>query len=97
MIICLDEAQGDAGTLKKIHEIVRGYPGQLELHFYLSLGDAGRVRLKSRRLHVDITPELRGRVDDLLGPGHVQRITTPPVPAAAKPRNGNRRHAGRGD
>ena len=28
LILCLDEAHGDAGTLKKIHEIVRGYPGR---------------------------------------------------------------------
>ena len=27
LIICLDERDSDSGTLKKIHEIVRGYPG----------------------------------------------------------------------
>ena len=96
LIICLDEAHGDAGTLKKVHEIVRGYPGKIELHFQLSLGDAGAVRLKSRRLRVDITPELRRRVDELLGPNHVRLITTKPAPAAPKSRNGNRRPGGRG-
>jgi DNA polymerase-3 subunit alpha len=97
LIICLDEAHGDAGTLKKVHEIVRGYPGKIELHFQLSLGDAGAVRLKSRRLRVDITPELRRRMDELLGPNHVRLITTKPAPAAPKSRNGNRRPGGRGD
>ena len=97
LIICLDEAHGDAGTLKQVHEIVRGYPGQIELQFHLSLGDAGAVRLKSRRLRVDITPELRRRVDELLGPNHVRLITAKPAPAAPKLRNGNRRPGGRGD
>ncbi len=96
LIICLDERDSDSGTLKKIHEIVRGYPGQRELHFHFSLSDGNRVQLKSQRLRIDITPELRNRVDDLLGPGHVRLITAAPAPAA-RPRNGNRRHGGRGD
>ena len=59
MMICLDEAARDSGTLKKIHEIVRGYPGSRDLHFLLSLSDGSRVQVKSNRLRVDITPELR--------------------------------------
>lgn len=96
LIICLDERDNDTGTLKKIHEIVRGYPGQRELHFYFSLSDGSRIQLKSQRLRIDITPELRHRVDDLLGPGHLRLITAPPAPAA-KPRNGKGRYGSRGD
>jgi DNA polymerase-3 subunit alpha len=90
MIICLDENDTEAGTLKKIHEILRGYPGNRELQFVFSLRDGSRVQLKSNRVRVDITPELRGRVDDLLGPGHLRLIMTPPSPASGK-RNGSRR------
>jgi len=97
MTIILDEAHSDPGTLKKLHEIVRGYPGQLELHFRLTLGDSSNVYLKSNRLRLDITPELLSRVDDLLGPGRVQRITAQPPPSAPKPRNGGRRYGGRGN
>ncbi len=96
LIISLDERINDSSTLKTIHEIVRGYPGQRELHFDLSLSDGSRVQLRSQRLQIDITPELRSRVDELLGPGHVQLITAPPPPTA-KPRNGNRRYGNRGD
>jgi hypothetical protein len=42
------------------------------------------------RTWVDITPELRGRVDDLLGPGHLRVIMSPPSPSSGK-RNGSRR------
>jgi len=91
LIICLDEAHGDTGTLKTIHEIIRGYPGQRELHFHLSLSDGSRVHLKSHRLRVDVTPELRSRMDDLLGPGHIRLLTKPLPPSAPKPRHGGRR------
>ena len=97
LIICLDDAHGDADTLKKVHEIVRGYPGQGELQVHLSLGEAGAVRLKSRRLRVDITPELWRRVDELLGPNRLRLITSRPTLNAPKPRTGGRRHGGRGD
>jgi len=96
LIICLDERDSDCGTLKKIHEIMRGYPGRRELQFHFSLSNGSRVQLRSQRLRIDITPELRSRVDDLLGPNHVRLITAPPAPAA-KPRNSNRRYGGRGD
>jgi DNA polymerase-3 subunit alpha len=91
LTICLDQAQGDADTLKALHEIVRGYPGQLELHFRLTLADSSHVYLKSNRARLDITPELVRRVDDLLGPGRIQRITAQPPPSAPKSRNGARR------
>jgi len=96
LIISLDEGGSNGDTLKKIHEIVRGYPGQRELHFHFSLSDGSRIQLKSQRLRIDITPELRGRVDDLLGPGHLRLITAAPVPAA-KPRNGKGRYGARGE
>ncbi len=96
LIICLDERDSDCGTLKKIYEIMRGYPGRRELQFHFSLSNGSRVQLRSQRLRIDITPELRSRVDDLLGPNHVRLITAPPAPAA-KTRNSNRRYDGRGD
>jgi len=92
MIISIDEHSSDAETLKHIHEIVRGYPGKRDLFLLVSLEDGCRVRLKSNKVRVDITPELRSRVDDLLGPGHFELITSRPTPSNEN-RNGNRRGA----
>lgn len=93
MIVCVDQRNMDTGTLKKVHEIVRGYPGDREFHLILSLDDGSRVQMKSQRLRVEITPELRHRMDDLLGPGHVRTITTPPQTSPGG-RNGNGRRNG---
>jgi DNA polymerase-3 subunit alpha len=92
MIISIDERTSDADTLKQIHEIVRGYPGNRDLFLLVSLEDGSRVKLKSNKVRVDITPELRSRVNDLLGPGHFEVITSRPTPANGS-RNGNRRGA----
>lgn len=91
MIVCIDESDGDSSILKQLYEIVRGYPGSRDVFFHVKLGDGSRVRLKSNKVHVDITPELRNRVDDLLGPGHLQMIISPPALSNGK-RNGKRRN-----
>lgn len=91
MIVSLDESDGDANTLKRLYEIVRGYPGRRDVFFLVNLNDGSRVRLKSNKVRVDITPELRERVDDLLGPGHLQMIMSPPSLSGGR-RNGKRRN-----
>lgn len=96
LLICLDESHSNPGTLKNVHEIVRGYPGQRELHLQLSLSSGARVQVKSNRLRVDITSELRRRVDDLLGPGHLRVLAKPPTFSPPKSRHGGRR-SGRAD
>ena len=93
MMICLEERDTDTGTLKLVHEIIRGYPGTRDLHFLVALSDGSLVQLRSQRLRVDITPELRRRVDDLLGPGHLRLITSPPKPDTSR-QNANRRGGG---
>jgi len=91
MIVCIDESDGDISTLKQLYEIVRGYPGSRDVLFHVKLNDGSRVRLKSNKVRVDITPELRNRVDDLLGPGRLQMIISPPTLSNGK-RNGKRRN-----
>ncbi len=92
MIISIDERTSDAGTLKQIYEIVRGYPGNRDLFLLVSTDEGCRVKMKSNKIRVDITPELRSRVNDLLGPGHFEVITSRPTPSNGN-RNGNRRGA----
>lgn len=91
IIVCISERNFDTGTLKQVHEILRGYPGTRELQFLLSLADGSRVKMKSNRMKVEITPELRNRLDDLLGPGHLRMITSPPKPSAGGNGRGNGR------
>ncbi len=84
VVIRVDQKIHGDDVLRKVREIVRGYPGNRDLELVLNLDDGSRVHLKSQRLQLDVTPELRQRIDDLLGPGYYQLITTPP-----KPSNGN--------
>ncbi|MFO7903242.1 MAG: DNA polymerase III subunit alpha [Pirellulaceae bacterium] len=84
IVVRVDQQKHGHDMLPKVREIVRGYPGERDLELELDLDDGCRVHLKSQRLRVDISPELRQRVDDLLGLGHYHLITTPP-----KPSNGN--------
>jgi DNA polymerase-3 subunit alpha len=85
IVIRLDAAK-HGKLLPKVKEIVRGYPGNRSLQLMLCLEDGSRVHLKSNTIQVDIHPELRQRVDDLLGSGHWQLVTSPPKLAGS---NGN--------
>lgn len=89
MIIRIDPQHADSGTLKALHEIVRGYPGRCDLFLMMALSDGSHVQLKSRRMKIDVQEELRRRLDDLLGPGQIKMITA--IPKA----NGNGRSNGR--
>ncbi len=94
LTILLEERDTDSGTLKLLHEIVRGYPGRCELGFLFCMADGTRVQLKSRRLRIAVEPELRRRIDELLGPGHVRVILSPPKTKPAPRTNGQRRGSG---
>jgi len=77
--------------LKNLHEILRGYPGKCELQLLLCLADGSRVPCKCDKLHVEVTPEMRTRVDELLGPGNFQLITAKPQPKTTNRGNGRSR------
>lgn len=90
VVIRVDQGIHGDEILPKVREIVRCYPGNLALELVLSLTDGSRVHLKSHRLQLEVNPELRQRIDDLLGPGHYQLMVSPP-----KPSNGNGNRGGR--
>lgn len=81
-----------------LKEVVRGYPGNCELQLLMCLDDGSRVLVSSRQIKVDVTPELRSRLDNLLGPGNVRLITDKGASGkpAAPPRGGNRSHSAAG-
>ena len=96
IIRLLEDAHGPE-TLTALREIVRGYPGNKPLRLRLELAAGGCVTLDCPKSGVAIDPELRRRVDDLLGPGNFRLLgaapRSAPPPHAA---NGRRRVLARG-
>lgn len=86
MMVRVDEAQHGEEMLRTLHEIVRGYPGKKSLRLMLTLEDGSTAQMESGK-RVDVTAELRQRVEQLLGPGNFQPIGGPPKPTS----NGNGR------
>ncbi len=82
--------------LTTLREIVRGYPGTKLLRLRLDLAEGGSVTLDCSKNAVAIDPELRRRVEELLGPGSFKITASPPKPAAP-PRGAQngRRHMAR--
>ncbi|EMI19221.1 DNA polymerase III, alpha subunit [Rhodopirellula maiorica SM1] len=78
MRLRLDEATHTPETMTRLREILRGYPGSQEMMFSLALNEGEVVHLKSEKYRVEITEELRARVDDLLGAGHYKLMMTKP-------------------
>ena len=87
----LSESQHGTRGVSELHEILRGYPGNCELQFLLCLADGRRVLMKSEQMRVGLNPEMRGRLDALLGPGNVQLLAAPPPPPTRGPQNGRHR------
>ncbi len=85
-----ESLHGERG-ISQLHEIVRGYPGNCELQLLLCLADGRRVHMKSQRMRVGVSPELRDRLDTLLGPGNVQMLAAPPPSPSRGPQNGRPR------
>ncbi len=84
VLIRLDERRHEPKMVDSLYEIVRNYPGNCELQLVLSLADGGRVPIKCESLRVELHPELRSRVEQLLGAGSLRPITAPPKPEAAR-------------
>ena len=81
-------------TLSSLHEILRAYPGSVSLQLYLALEGGVGVVLESQKIRVDVTSELRDRVDQLLGPGNLKIITAAPRPNGNGNGNGHSRPTG---
>jgi DNA polymerase-3 subunit alpha len=85
-----EELQG-GDVLASLREIVRGYPGNKPLRLRLELADGGVVTLDCAKSGVTIDPELRRRVEELLGPGSFRLTAAPLRPAAQSNVANNRR------
>jgi len=77
--------------LEQLHEILRGYPGQCSLELTICLADGARVACKCDKLRLSIDPEMRRRVDQLLGAGNLRLLTAQPTASPAGRANGRSR------
>jgi DNA polymerase-3 subunit alpha len=91
VVIRVREDTHGIDLLTPLREIVRGYPGPKPLRLRLELADGGCVLLECGKNGVTIDPELRRRVDDLLGTGNFRLIGAAPKPASPQNGNGRRR------
>ncbi len=78
MRLRLDESEHNGETITRLREILRGYPGNQELLFSMQLAEGDVVHLRSDKYRVEITPQLRERIDDLLGSGHYKLMMSKP-------------------
>ena len=88
VLIRMREDTHGAEMLTPLREIVRGYPGTKPLRLRLDLAAGGNVTLDCSKSAVALDPELRRRVEELLGPGSFKIIGSAPKPSAPPPRNG---------
>jgi DNA polymerase-3 subunit alpha len=83
----VDESQHPADILARLHEVTRGYPGEIPVSLILALTDGRRVTVTSTRTRIALTPELRTRLEELLGSGNVRLTITPPTASPASPQS----------
>ena len=88
MVRLSEEAHGIQGV-QRLYEILRGYPGPCEVQLVICLADGTRVVCPCEKIRVENHPEMRARLEDLVGPGNF-RLLPPP-----RPGNGNGRQEGR--
>ena len=91
IVVKLNERQHEADIVNKVREIVRGYPGNRDLRFVIDLNDDRRVHLQSHGTRIQISSELTGRLEELLGPGGIQLLTAPPKQGNGKSDSRHRR------
>ncbi len=90
--IDLSEETHGLPKLEQLHEILRGYPGSCELQLRIDLADGRRVACKCDGMRLAVNTEMRGRVDELLGPGHF--VLLPASPTSSNGGRGNGRSRG---
>jgi DNA polymerase-3 subunit alpha len=86
--IRMDQLKHTEETIPKLNEVLRGYPGNMDVLLAVNLESGDMVQLKINKHRVSITPELRGRLDDLLGAESHRLLVAPPKP---KQNTGGRR------
>ena len=76
--ITYDQEKHKPELINKIREVLRGYPGPRDVLFAIRLETGETVHVKSSKQRVVISPELRARLDDLLGEDSHKLLMTKP-------------------
>jgi DNA polymerase-3 subunit alpha len=80
LTVLFDQQKNSPDTVQRIAEVLRGYPGDREVQFEVKIASGSLVHMISTKHKVNITQELRSRLDDLLGPtSHRLRMNKPSV------------------
>jgi DNA polymerase-3 subunit alpha len=80
LTVLFDQQKNSPDTVQRIAEILRGYPGDREVQFEVKIASGSLIHMISTKHKVNITQELRSRLDDLLGPtSHRLRMNKPSV------------------
>lgn len=96
VMIRVREAEHGQRGLEQLREILRGYPGNKKLKLRLDLAAGGQVWLDSKWPGLDLNPELRERVEGLLGPGSLAlQATRPKMQTGAEQGRGRQRQPAR--
>ena len=72
-----EESQG-VKKLEMLYEILRGYPGECPLELMLCLVDGKKISCRCDTFRIANSPEMRGRVEELLGAENFRLITARP-------------------
>jgi DNA polymerase-3 subunit alpha len=75
-----EEAHG-LRKLEMLHEILRGYPGGCPLELSVCLADGTRVACRADEFRVAASPEMRSRVEELLGAENFRWLVKAPLRA----------------
>lgn len=90
--IHVEESKHSVELIPKIQEILRGYPGKMEVTMALRLLSGETIQLKCKKHPVEICKELRVRLDDLLGETSHRLLVAPPkMKPPSAPRRGGAR------
>ena len=96
VIRLLEEVHGVC-AVEQLYEILRGYPGNCDLQLLICLSDGSRVSCNCEGFRIEVNPEMRNRVEELLGPGNVRLVTVPAASTSrANGRSNSRRDRGQG-
>jgi DNA polymerase-3 subunit alpha len=90
VVVQVNENRHGERALEQLREILRGYPGDKALKLELVLLDGWRVELSCDSHRILLDPELRRRIDELLGPGHFRLIMEPRPTTAPRARSNGR-------
>ena len=85
LAITICETKHGMAMLKTLYEVFRGYPGNDELFISVVCENGNIAEMKCNKFGISLTPELRRRIDELLGEG-ASRSIKKPMQAESPPR-----------